>query len=80
MKNLFSVESNAHKVIQEYIQIIDYFKCFFINICRSGEQFKKRANNTLKEDKRFRYVILGLLEIRDIMGVLRKLRKDFNHL
>jgi hypothetical protein len=32
----------------------------------------------LKEDERFRYEVLGLLGLREIVDELRKLRRDFN--
>jgi hypothetical protein len=40
---------------------------------------RKELIRLLKEDESFRYEVLGLLGIRDIMDELRKLRKDFNH-
>jgi hypothetical protein len=42
-------------------------------------EIRKELIRLLKENKSFRYAILGLLEIRGLMGVLRKSRKNFNH-
>ena len=41
---------------------------------------RKELIRLLKEDESFRYEVLGLLGIRDIMDELRKLRRDFNRL
>jgi len=41
---------------------------------------RKELIRLLKEDESFRYEVLGLLGIRDIMDELKKLRRDFNRL
>jgi hypothetical protein len=41
---------------------------------------RKELIRLLKEDESFRYEVLGLLGIRDIMDELKKLRREFNRL
>jgi DNA repair exonuclease SbcCD ATPase subunit len=41
-------------------------------------EIRKEIIRLLKEDESFRYEVLGLLGIRDLMDELRKLREDFN--
>ena len=41
-------------------------------------EIRKELIRLLKEDESFRYEVLGLLGIRDLMDELRKLREDFN--
>jgi DNA repair exonuclease SbcCD ATPase subunit len=41
-------------------------------------EIRKEIIRLLKEDESFRYEVLGLLGIRDLMDELKKLREDFN--
>jgi len=41
-------------------------------------EIRKEIIRLLKENESFRYEVLGLLEIRDLMDELKKLREDFN--